>query len=304
MTFDEGKFGIEDKTGGLTYYKPNLKVRLTEHLVELMQEELLTYIQTYYNFDYVYRESGTYRVDMFPIYTDIKYQNLKVDPILIDPFWFAFNFTVEQDALGNDQQILTLQLPLIENWKAQADVTYGLFWIPISDTLWVELNNVTASVKVQLYATNFGKLSPKIKDIFIDFGTSDIFSSSVIHQSLLRQFVTPMRYFLENAISLFGANMFNRQLQSWTNYYLSDQIAQFPIKLPELNRTANFQVNWRMTQDPQISDGQMDLGFWFDIGPDASYCTLPQQNNEFGFVDDKDRFFQFIITQRLVNCFL
>jgi hypothetical protein len=44
MVFDEGKFGVEDKTGGLTYYKPNLKVRVTEHMAEMMQEELLTYI--------------------------------------------------------------------------------------------------------------------------------------------------------------------------------------------------------------------------------------------------------------------
>lgn len=56
-----------------------------------------------------------------------------------------------------------------------------------------------------------------------------------------------MRYFLENAIELFGASMFNRQIQNWTNWYLSDQITQFPIRIPELNKTANFQVNWRMT---------------------------------------------------------
>lgn len=116
MAFDEGKFGVEDKTGGLTYYKPNLKARFTEHLVELMQEELLTYIQTYYNFDYQYASSGTYEVDIFPVYTTIKYNNLKVDPILIDPYWFQFNFTVETDKFGNEHQYLTLALPLVEQW--------------------------------------------------------------------------------------------------------------------------------------------------------------------------------------------
>ena len=112
--------------------------------------------------------------------------------------------------------------------------------------------NVTANLRVKLAATNFGRLAPKIDRIYIDFGLSDIFSANAFHQAVLRQFVAPMRYFLENAIELFGANMFNRQIQNWTNWYLSDQIAQFPIRIPELNKTANFQVNWRMTQDPKI----------------------------------------------------
>jgi hypothetical protein len=68
---------------------------------------------------------------MFPVYTDIEYANMKVDKLLVDPFWFQFNFTEETDKFGNKDQFLTLQLPLVENWKAGADVTYRLFWIPI-----------------------------------------------------------------------------------------------------------------------------------------------------------------------------
>lgn len=69
-----------------------------------------------------------------------------------------------------------MQLPLVENWRAGAFVTYNLFWIPVSDDLWFEMVNVTANVKVKLAATNFGRLSPKIEQLYIDFGSSDIFS--------------------------------------------------------------------------------------------------------------------------------
>lgn len=112
-----------------------------------------------------------------------------------------------------------MQLPLVENWQMEALVTYTLFWIPIQDELWFKLNDVTANIKLKLAATNFGRLSPKIEKMYIDFGTSDIHSMNFFHQEILRQFVTPLRYFLENALSLFGANMFNRQMQGWTNQY-------------------------------------------------------------------------------------
>jgi hypothetical protein len=84
-----------------------------------------------------------------------------------------------------------------------------------------------------------------------------------------------MRGFLENAIILFGPNMFNNVLPLWTEIYLQEQITNFPIAIAELNKTASFQVNWRMTQDPKIEEGILDLGMWFDVGPEASYCSLP-----------------------------
>ncbi len=58
MPFNEGQFGIEQYEGGLRHYKPNLKLRVTENMAELMQEELLIFLQTYYNFDYGWPDKG------------------------------------------------------------------------------------------------------------------------------------------------------------------------------------------------------------------------------------------------------
>ena len=44
MPFDEGKFGHEKPSGGLSFYKPNFQMRITEKLAELAQEELLVYL--------------------------------------------------------------------------------------------------------------------------------------------------------------------------------------------------------------------------------------------------------------------
>lgn len=44
MPFNEGRFGKEEMAGGLSLYKPNFKVRVTEKMAELAQDELLTYL--------------------------------------------------------------------------------------------------------------------------------------------------------------------------------------------------------------------------------------------------------------------
>lgn len=64
----------------------------------------------------------------------------------------------------------------------------------------------------------------------------------------------------------------------WTKQYLENQITTYPLNIAQLNKTANFNVNWRLTEDPKIDNGIMDLSFFMDIGPDQSYCSLPQQN--------------------------
>ena len=179
MPFSEGHFGKEEMSGGLVHYKPNFRVRISEHMAELAQDELLTYLQTYLNMDYKVPQDGEYQVDMFPIYTKIEYANLKVDPLLIDPWWFRFNFTTEMVKKidgEHEETYISMALPLIESWKASADFTYYMFWIPIQDHLWVEMVNVTAYLQVSMTATTFGKVRPQIKAIKINFGNSDIYS--------------------------------------------------------------------------------------------------------------------------------
>lgn len=94
-------------------------------------------MQTFYNFDYAWPDKGTYSIKIFPIFTDVLYENLNVSPFRIDPYSFNFNFTTETDKKGNEIESVYMQLPLIENLRADAKITYYFFWIPIVDDLWV-----------------------------------------------------------------------------------------------------------------------------------------------------------------------
>lgn len=170
--------------------------------------------------------------------------------------------------------------------------------------MWVKFDNVTASVEIKLAASSYGKVRPTLHRLKVDFGQSNIYCINAMHQWFLRQWVSPLLVLLENSLTLFGSGMINKQLPRWTDDYLQGQETRFPIEFPEYNKTANMQINWRLTEDPKISDGYIDFAMWFDIGPDATYCSLPQTTTEHGFVDDPNRFFQFVVTDRLVNCYL
>lgn len=140
MPFDEGKFDSEKNTGGLDFYKPNLKIRITEKLFQLMQDDLLVYLQTYYSFDYDWPLAGNKQIAMFPIYSKIEWKNLKMSPLFVDPYSFQFNMTRELDSKNNTwDQYIYFALPLIEDWEATLDFTYRFFWIPITDNLTIKL---------------------------------------------------------------------------------------------------------------------------------------------------------------------
>jgi hypothetical protein len=142
--------------------------------------------------------------------------------------------------------------------------------------------------------------------IDINFGDSYIQSLYYkIHTWFLHQWMGPVKYFLANSLFLLGPSMLNMHMEHLTELYIGNQITEFPIHVPELNKTANLQVNWRLTSDPVISAmGQMDVAFWADIGPAGQYCTIPQINTVYNFMDTADDYFQFVITDRLVNCFM
>jgi hypothetical protein len=110
-------------------------------------------------------------------------------PLLIDPNTFQFNFTksIGPDPDGKlDRQSIYLSLPLIENWSAFFDFTYKFFWIPINDRLEVRLENVVAIMELEVTASTYGHLVPKLKRVRLDMGTSDVYSTNLFHQWFIR----------------------------------------------------------------------------------------------------------------------
>lgn len=187
MIYDEGKFSVEKNSGGLAFYKPNLKLRISESVTELFQDELLVYLQTYYSYDFKFPVQGEKDVAVFPIFTKVNWDNLKTHPLFVDPYSFHFNLTKEMDSKGQVwDQYIYLEIPLIEEWTAECDFTYRLFGIPITDQLSFKLTNVTLHMQISLTATSWGHLRPQVHKLKLDLGKSNVYSLNGFHQWFIR----------------------------------------------------------------------------------------------------------------------
>lgn len=68
-----------------------------------------------------------------------------------------------------------------------------------------------------------------------------------------------------------------------TKEALNDQIYMLPMAIPQLNKTGDFNINWRLTADPKIHNHELDLSFFFDIGPDHHHCLQQPDQHDYFF---------------------
>ena len=84
---------------------------------------------------------------------------------------------------------------------------------------------------------------------------------------------------------MFGKKFINDRLFQYSREWLSEQIFHFPLEIPQLEKSGNFNLNWRLTADPKIHEHLLDLSFFFDIGPDQSHCVEPIDQHDYYFQD-------------------
>jgi len=53
--------------------------------------------------------------------------------------------------------------------------------------------------------------------------------------------------------------------------------------VPQLEKNDTFNLNWRMTADPEVRDRALDLSLFFDIGPEQSHCLEPDDVHDYYF---------------------
>jgi len=79
----------------------------------------------------------------------------------------------------------------------------------------------------------------------------------------------------------------------------------FPLEMHQLNKSGEFNINWRLTADPQIHNHELDFAFFFDIGPETSHCLVPHDQHDYYFQDNyKSKYLQFVVSDRVPNCFM
>jgi len=182
---------------------------MAEGLTSMIKENLLQYGQSYLNFDYQHATKGKIEVNAFPFFVDFYYKNLKHDPIKLDMQAFRFNFThMEVD----NEPVVYMRLPLIENWGYRFNYKYSLFGIGFGGEMEIDAKNIDAVVTFSTLATDTGYLYPQLHDIVVDFGDSKLSSDGSFMQFWYRQLFNISKYVTMNAMNVFGKAIINKQL--------------------------------------------------------------------------------------------
>ena len=154
--------------GGLQSKKPGLKVRLTQTLSEIIKKDLLSYGSAFLNYDMNLPELGTYKVKLFPFYTDFHWYNLRTDPFLIDIEEFSFNFTQMKKS---KEDVVYFRIPMIKSWNVYFDYDFTYIFHQ-SGSMSLTFHDLDAVVAVKLKATEHGHLYPQIENVKINIANS------------------------------------------------------------------------------------------------------------------------------------
>ena len=150
--------------GGLSGYKPGLKLRMTQAVSDLVKENLLTYGVSYMNWDMHMAESGVEPIASFPIYTDVHYSNLKYDPFILDIDNAFLNFT---HMLIDDKAVIYTELPALKHWNVAFEYYFKMLFT-FAGNMDIAFKDAEAICTTELRATEDGHLFLHLHDLKID----------------------------------------------------------------------------------------------------------------------------------------
>lgn len=299
MPMDPTSDGIQ--FGGLSMHKPGLKVRATQAVSDMIKENLLQYGQAYMNFDLNLEETGIYEVNTFPIYTDVYYKNLHYDPFQLDLERATLNFT---HMAIDDAAVVYMEMPAVRHWRLAFDYLFSIIF-QHKGHMELDFKNTGAIVTTELFATTDGHLFCHLHDLEINIEDSKLFTDAPLKTWWYRQFFNLGKYIIQSSYNMFGASMINKNLYPITKKALNNQIYEFPMKFEQLDKSGDFNLNWRLTADPYIHNHQLDFSFFFDIGPELNRCLVPADQHNYYFQDNyKNKYLQMIMSDRVPNCLM
>lgn len=74
--------------------------------------------------------------------------------------------------------------------------------------------------------------------------------------------------------------------------------------LPQLNKTADWNIDWRVTADPMIHSHVLDLSFLFDIGVGNNSCSVHHDTHDYYYQDFASKYNQIVMSDRVPNCYM
>ena len=163
------------------------------------------------------------------------------------------------------------------------DYSGAFSWVPFRGNLNVNISQAIALVSVELKATTDGLLYPIIQDLRVDFGRSNVKTDGFVKQFLFTQTFNFMKYIVMDSINRFGKTLYNTLLPTIASTYSNKQYKMFNLGLKQLGMVKNFGLDYRLTADPSIHDGFIDLDFFFDIGPENAHCNMRHDEVKYDF---------------------
>jgi hypothetical protein len=141
-------------------------------------------------------------------------------------------------------------------------------------------------------------------DLEIDFGDSEVYNDGSFMQYWYRQLFHITKYVLQNSVNMFGTQIINPNLPKYAAQYFGDQFYYFPLQIQQIEKFGDLNLNWRLTEDPEIHDSMIDFSFLFDVGAVDDHCTIPFDQHNYDFEDHDERYVQIILSDRVPNCLL
>ena len=88
----------------------------------------------------------------------------------------------------------------------------------------------------------------------------------------------------------FGTSLYNTMLPDVINSYTNGHKKSFKLSLDQFDKNGTFNIDYRLTADPVIKDGLMDVSFLFDIGAMENACSRKAVDSSTKFQSYGDKF--------------
>lgn len=237
----------------------------------------------------------------FPLFTDFHYYDLVYDPFKLDLDRAALNFT---HMAVDGKPVVYLELPVVKSWRIMFDYYYK-YLFGHSGTMEIDFFDTKAIFTTELKATTDGHIYPHLHDFKINIEKTKLYHTNWFSEFIYRQIFDLSKYIIQSAYNMFGASVINKNIYEITKKKLNDQIYEFEYDVGALGRKSKFNLNWRMTADPEIHDHELDFSLFFDIGPESRRCMVPADEHNYYFQDNfKNKYLQFVLSDRVPNCIL
>jgi hypothetical protein len=127
-----------------------------------------------------------------------------------------------------------------------------------------------------LHVTADGNLKPTFYTLHIKFGDSYFTHDNWFFAFCMHQFVEFAIIIVENTAYFCGELMFSNIGEPVLTTFLNDY--RMPLKrmptpfLGQGDKVSNFELDWRNTADPVITEGQMDIFFLGELTNEGQSC--------------------------------